>query len=201
MAINRKFFFDRVRAQMFGGKLTAAQVEGLTGILDTWEADHDAKDDRWLAYMLATAYHETDKKMQPIDEYGGDAYFNGRYGPEGNPKKAKELGNSQKGDGARYHGRGYVQLTGRKNYKAMSAVTGVDLEADPVRAKDVAVASKVMFYGMEHGSFTGRKLADYFGPHADDWVNARRIINGTDKANLIADHGHNFYAAISYTTG
>jgi len=53
---------------------------------------------------------------------------------------------------------------------------------------------------MQRGWFTGRRLADYFNPTRGDWVNARRIINGTDKANLVASHAQAYYAALSYTT-
>lgn len=68
------------------------------------------------------------------------------------------------------------------------------------KALDLDLAVKIMFYGMMNGSFTGKKLSDYFNPHKGDWVNACRIINGLDKANLISGYGKQFYAAISYTT-
>jgi hypothetical protein len=65
----------------------------------------------------------------------------------------------------------------------------------------VRYAIPIMFIGMKDGLFTGKKFADYFSPAKEDWVNARRIINGTDKAKLIAGHARKFYSAISYTTG
>ncbi len=68
--INRKFFFTSARTNLFGGSMTAKQVQGLTAILNEWEAKYAAKDDRWLAYMLATAHHETGRTMQPIEEWG-----------------------------------------------------------------------------------------------------------------------------------
>lgn len=189
MSINRKFFFDTVRGRLFGGKLTPKQVEGLTIILDEWEQNHWNKDDRWLAYMLGTTFHEVDKSMQPITEYASGRAYEGR----------KDLGNTHPGDGVRFKGRGYVQLTGRANYKKMSDVVGVDLIANPEAALRPEIATKIMFYGMEHGSFTGKKLADYFNERKEDWVQARRIINRLDKAHLIADHSRRFYSAISYT--
>lgn len=201
MTINRKFYFDSVREHPFGGKLTGKQVEGLSAILDTWEAMPDPKDDRWLAYMLATAFHETATSMQPIKEFGGAAYFTKMYDIKGaRPTLAKKMGNTTPGDGPRYCGRGYVQLTWKTNYAAMSTVCGVDLVAEPDRAMEAAIASKVMFHGMRHGSFTGKKLADYFHGDTSDWVNARRIINKLDCAGLIAGYARNFYSAISYTT-
>jgi predicted chitinase len=49
----------------------------------------------------------------------------------GNPKKAKELGNTQPGDGYRFRGNGMLQLTGRGSHKSMGAKTGFDLDATP----------------------------------------------------------------------
>lgn len=198
--INRKFFYDFVRTQMFGGSLSGEQVQGMQALLDHWEAHHASKDDRWLAYLLATAFHETDRKMQPIREYGSTRYFNQRYGPEGaNPTLAKALGNTQPGDGARFCGRGFVQLTGRRNYSDWGSRLGEDLLAQPELAQDLAHAVRILVDGSVQGTFTGKKLATYFSPTKADWRNARRIINGVDKADLIAGHARSFYGAISYT--
>jgi hypothetical protein len=200
--INRKFLFDMIRERLFGGKLKAAQVRGVEAILDVWEAENAQKDDRWLAYMLATAFHETATTMQPIKEYGGQAWYTKNYDVEGrNPARARRFGNTAPGDGCKYCGRGFVQLTWKNNYRALGDAIGCDLVSDPDQAMDLEVATKVMFYGMEHGAFTGRKLADYFNPDTEDWVNARRIINGLDRAQLIASYARAFYAGLSYTTG
>lgn len=187
--INRDYFFSTVRARLFGGTLKQSQVDGLTGILDVWEAEHWQQDDRWLAYMLGTAYHEVDRTMQPITEYASGKAYEGR----------QDLGNTEQGDGVRFKGRGFVQLTGRANYLKMSRILCTDLIENPERALDLEIATKVMFYGMEHGTFTGKKLGDYFNESTEDWVNARRIINRLDKANAIAEYSRKFYGAISYT--
>lgn len=193
---NRKIFFDHVRP-IFGGTITQAQVDGIEAILDTWDASPEFTDLRWLAYMLATTKHETAHTMQPISEYGGDTYFFNSYDPEGdNPVLAGILGNTQPGDGVRFKGRGYVQLTGRRNYTRMASLTGVDLVSDPDLALDSKVAALIMFQGMKDGLFTGVGLPKYFNPTTDDWVNARRIINGTDRAGMIAGLGQAFYTAI-----
>jgi hypothetical protein len=198
--INRKFFYDFARQHLFNGSLSAKQVEGTNAILDYWESKHAGRDDRKLAYLLGTAYHETDRKMQPIPEYGNDTYFNSRYGPEGNnPRLARTLGNVNLGDGARYKGRGYVQLTGRRNYRDWGNRLGKDLEGNPDLAFDAAISTHILIEGALLGTFTGKKLGDYFNVTTDDWRNARRVINGTDRAELIAGHAKNFYAAISYT--
>jgi hypothetical protein len=107
MMINRKFFFDHSKVKLFSGVLKQTQVDGLNYILDVWEKDHSKWDDRWLAYALGTTHLETGATMQPINERGGVKYFEGNYGPNShNPARAKKMGNTKPGDGARYHGRG-----------------------------------------------------------------------------------------------
>lgn len=66
MSINRNFFFLQVTQNLFSGKLRSSQIVGLSAILDEWEANHADQDDRWLAYMLATAHHETDRQIQEL---------------------------------------------------------------------------------------------------------------------------------------
>ena len=102
------------------------------------------------------------------------------------------------GEGKSWLGRGFVQLTHRRNYEAMSAITGIDLVAHPDRAMETGPALAILFEGMAQGSFTGKKLADYFDGDREDWVEARRIVNGTDRAALIAGYGRSFYAAIGH---
>lgn len=210
--LNRKFFFEQVRSSLFGGTMTSSQVSGLTAILDAWEASYAKKDDRWLAYALGTTHHETDRKMQPIHEYGGSAYFKRNYDVTGrDPARARSMGNTTPGDGVKYHGRGFVQLTWKVNYKRagtyLSSAHGktIDLVTKPDLALVPAYAAGILFHGMIVGMFTSRKFADYFTLtpagkiDKDDWVKARAIINGNDKANLIATYGKQYYAAISYT--
>jgi len=194
--MNRTVFFDRVRARPFGGSLTTSQVEGLNAILDA-AAKHGVTDVRHLAYAMATAYHETARTMMPIKEHGGAAYFTRLYDVKGErPNLAREMGNTSPGDGPRYCGRGYVQLTWKVNYQRASALTGVDLVASPDLAMRPDLAAWIMFDGMERGWFTGKKLADYFSGSKDDPTNARRIINGTDKAAAIAGYHAEFLAAL-----
>lgn len=209
--INRKFFFDRCRSKIFGGKLSLRQVHGLSYILDVWEQNHGNWDDRWLAYALGTTHLETGAAMQPIHERGGISYFESNYGPNGiNPKRAKSMGNTQPGDGAKYHGRGFVQLTWKVNYKSMSLYltkkhgVEIDLLLNPDLASQQEYAAEIMFHGMSTGIFTGKKFSDYFSKKPsgsidkDNWRGARAIINGTDKAEIIANFGRDYYSCISY---
>lgn len=176
--IDRKIFFDRVRVSPFGGALKQEQVEGLTTLLDVFDRDYRWSDLRWLAYALATTYHETASTMQPITERGSASYLRGKpYWP--------------------YIGRGYVQLTWDYNYRKMGQKLGVELMApNEDRALDPALAARILFVGMRDGDFTGRKLSDYFGQNVDDPIGARRIINGTDKASMIAAHYDLFLDAL-----
>lgn len=192
--IDRKSFFDAVRKSPFSGRLTEGQVAGMGAILDEWERRPSFTDLRWLAYMLATTFHETARKMTPIHEYGKASYFDGRYGP--GTSVGKVLGNTQPGDGSRFHGRGYVQLTGRRNYTLAGAKLGIALAADPDRALELNLAAAILFLGMSEGWFTGKKLGDYINGTKCDYTNARRIINGTDKAATIKGYAVAFEAAL-----
>jgi hypothetical protein len=108
--INRSFFFTQARRTMFSNNLRQSQVDGINAILDGWEAKYAVDDDRWLAYALATTYHETDQHMQPIEEYG-----KGR----GLPYGKVDLTTGQV-----YYGRGFVQLTWARNYKTVADLLG-----------------------------------------------------------------------------
>jgi len=197
--IDRKFFFDSVRHSIFGGKLTSGQVSGLESILDYAEPTR-LTDLRQLAYVLATTAHETAYTCQPISEHGTNKYFFEMYDPKGlRPAVATRLGNTVSGDGIKYRGRGFVQLTGKTNYQKMSVVTGVDLVANPDLAMQPDIATKILFHGMENGTFTSKKLSDYFNENTD-WVGARRIINGVDRNNDIAQLAIKFYSALGATS-
>lgn len=200
--IDRKLFFNHIRTPLFGGRLSRRQADGLDTLLDIWEAEHAGKDRRWLAYALATAYHEVAFTMQPIRERGGRRYFHAMYDRDGRrPRVAARLGNTQKGDGVRFHGRGYVQLTGRANYAKAGALVGEDLVARPDLALRADIAGRILFSGMEAGLFTGRRLADYFDGPKEDWRNARRIVNGLDRAQQIAGYARQFHAGIGSASG
>lgn len=186
--INRKKFFDSIRQSLFDGKMRSGQVAGISSILDEWEASKNC-DLRRLAYMLGTTHHETDRTMMPIEEYGKGR--GRKYG-----KRVKMSGKAYTDTPHIFYGRGYVQLTWYENYAKAGAKLGLDLLHEPLLAMTPKVAAKIMFLGMTEGWFTGKKLGDYFFGGKEDWVNARRIINGLDKANLVAWYAKRYYEAL-----
>ncbi|WP_210168796.1 hypothetical protein [Methylobacterium sp. Leaf399] len=197
-ALDRAAFFAAVRLDPFPARLTASQVTGMEAILDACPPDTPLDH---LAYCLGTAPVETAWSMLPIKEMGGPLYYTRMYDITGErPAKARELGNLSPGDGAKFCGRGYVQLTGRSNYRrATSRLRDLglidrsqDLEATPDLAMHPDIAAAILFVGTREGWFTGRKLADYFGPGKADWTGARRIINGQDRAGEIGGHARAF---------
>jgi putative chitinase len=201
--INREFFLAHIRNTLTGGKLKQQQVDGANTLLDYWELNHAVKDDRWLAYIFATAFHETAHTLQPIKEFGSATYFTAMYDIKGTrPRVARLLGNDQPGDGKKYPGRGYVQITGKRNYADWTrrlAQKDVDLVANPDLALDPKIAVIIIFEGMIKGTFTGKRLGQYFTKRKADWAGARSIVNPGDKALMIANYARLFYAAISYT--
>jgi predicted chitinase len=95
-----------------------------------------------LAQFLAQTKHES-ADFGRMKEIGGKAYFHNRYDPKTAPKTAKILGNKQAGDGVRYHGRGFIQITGRDNYRKAGQALGLPLEQKPELAADPKVAAKI----------------------------------------------------------
>jgi len=195
-------FFDHMRAsKILGPTLSQEEVTGCGAILDAC-ADA-AWPLAWTAYALGTSYHETAATMQPIHERGGNAYFRRMYDIEGErPAKARELGNTTPGDGAKYAGRGYVQLTGKTNYSKAGAKVGVDLKVNPDLAMQPDIAASILLWGMGTGAFTGKKLSDYLpiagalGTSAQ-FKEARRIVNGQDRAADIAAYALVFQEALT----
>lgn len=180
-SLNRAAFYAAVRASLFGGRLKASQVAGMDAILD---AAPSLLGTTSLGYALATTFHETARTMQPIEEYGRGKGKS--YGPTG------------------FWGRGFVQLTWETNYAKATARlrelgflrAGEDLVKTPKLAMRLDLAAPILFVGMAEGWFTGKKLADYFGGGRYDPVGARRIINGTDKDDLIAGQCGKFVDAL-----
>ena len=69
-----KPFFESVRKNVTGGRLTAGQVDGLNRIMAEWER-RGLTDVRWLANILAQSFWESARSWQPILEGGSKAYL------------------------------------------------------------------------------------------------------------------------------
>lgn len=181
MTFDREIYFDNVKESLFGGVLQQVQVDGQNLMLAVWEYQDIEDDLRHLAYMLATVHHECATRFWPITEYGSDSYLQGKsYYP--------------------YIGRGFVQLTWKDNYARASSELNLTDERDLVNFPDMAldslIATRILFRGMRVGWFTGKTLPNYFNETTDDPYNARRIINGTDKADLIVSYHLKFLIAL-----
>lgn len=179
-------FFARCRVPaLFGATMFQAQVDGCSRILDACGEGHWPL--AWAACALATAFHETAHSMRPRDEIG---HGKGRpYGAVDHTGKAP-------------YGRGYVQLTWTKNYQKADSELGLGgrLAANYDLALEPDIAAKIMIHGMAEGWFTGKKLADYLPKDGEaeqeDFRLARKIINGTDRADLIAGYAMVFQSAL-----
>ncbi|APY14331.1 chitinase [Brucella sp. 09RB8910] len=206
--MNKTTFFAYARRAPFGGRLSQAQVDGTSAILA--EAERRGLPDEQTAYVLATAFHETGGKMQPIEEnlnYTSAARIRqvwpSRFAsvaaaqpyvrdPQALANKVYggRMGNTGANDGWLYRGRGLVQITGRDNYKKYG------IGDAPEKALEDSTAVRILFDGMINGKFTGKRLADYVGGGKEDAVGARAIVNGSDKASLIAGYYRNFLDSI-----
>lgn len=164
-------FFSSLRARgsgVFGTSLSQGQVSGTEMIVD--EAQRRGVSLPHLAYILATAYHETAHTMQPVREMGGEKYLRSKkYYP--------------------WVGEGLVQVTWEDNHRKFGATKPGQMMTWPI-------ALVAIFDGMLKGIFTGKKLSDYIGDGKTDYVGARRIVNGTDKAALIAGYAKAFEKAL-----
>lgn len=197
---NPAAFFAKVRTGLLGPSLSADEVSGCEAILKAMEGAPLSS----AAYALATAYLETAHTMQPVKEIGAATYYTRMYDIRGNrPDKARELGNLQPGDGALFAGRGYPQMTGRKNYERADRELGLGgaLVKNPDLAMRPDIAASIMRRGMEEGWFTGRRFSSYLPSEGSAtqaaFKEARRIINGQDRAADVAGYALEFQDALA----
>lgn len=190
MKFDREKFFTAFKRE-FPSPLTQSQVDGLNELLGFIE-----EDSAWgalptptalaqLAYLLATAKHEVANTWKPIREFASGKAYEGR----------KDLGNTVKGDGVRFKGRGFAQTTGRANYEKVTAMWNAAHPECPIDAlsnPDIMLDSEVAYFAigefMRKGLYTGKALRHYISDTAKNFYEARRIINRLDKAALIAGY-------------
>lgn len=151
------------------------QTDSIEQIALAWKKYGD-NDNRKLAYILATAYHES--SFEAKKEY------------RANPLSQPALYNTQNAYWyTNYYGRGYIQLTHKSNYQKMTDFLGVDLVNNPDLALHPKYAAQILVYGMMTGQFGNKKqLSYYINDNNKDYYNARRLVNGTDKAQTIANY-------------
>jgi hypothetical protein len=178
--MNFPAFFNAIRP-MFN-TLSTIQVDRIEAIAEGLVARKVPI--RHAAYILATAHHESARFIH-MQELWGPTPAQRRY--EGR----KDLGNVVKGDGKKFLGRGFVQITGRANYKDWSRRLGVDLVKEPHLAALLQHAVPILIDGMLLGTFTGKKLSDF-----SSYKDMRRAVNQMDRADLIAGYAADFENAL-----
>lgn len=176
-------FFSAVRKTLFHGTLNQAQVDGIELLVKVADRAGLSKPLEQLAYILGTVYHETARTMEPIEEIGGSKRH---YAP--------------------WYGRGFVQLTWEANYQTQQnklqalvpEFPGLEwrVHDDWSLAMHPLTSAVICVFGMRDGDFTGKALGDYINSRGIDYVGARRVVNGTDRAQTIAQYAFQFEAAL-----
>lgn len=141
-----------------------------------------------IAYIIGTVQRESDMGRVMVEQ-GSRSYFNYLEG-------RTNIGNTSPGDGYKYRGRGYIQLTGKLNYQRWSKKLAIDLVNQPDLAADPKYALPILIISMRDGITTGKKLSDYIRPGNVDFTSARKIVNGTDKAALIAGYARSWLSKL-----
>lgn len=181
--INRASFFEKIRESLFSGSLSQLQVDTIEAILNECELQ-EINDLRQVAYCLATSYHEChnphhpELRLTPMKEYGGETYLKSKpYYP--------------------FFARGLSGLTWKQNYIREGLRLKLDLVNNPDLILDTNIAANSHIYCMKHGSYTGKKLDDFINAVKCNFVSARKIINGIDKAYMISDYAKQFLIALT----
>ena len=168
------------------GKLTSTRQAGCEAMFDAWDAlpHFDYLD--WLAYAMATAWHETGATMAPVRESFAKTDAAAVKNVTDYCKKAG-IPNyaARNSDGNSYYGRGYVQLTHAANYKKLGQKLGMGdaLYNSPDLVMEPETAAKILLIGLMDGLFRPKagSLIDYFSSTERDWFNARDLVNGDKK--------------------
>lgn len=176
-SINVDFFLqDYERLLDKDGIVTQEEENSLRRFISSVNKRIDELTLQQWAYLFATTFHETAHTFNPVVEafWLSDQWRrnNLRYYP--------------------YHGRGYVQITWKENYEKYNYLTEGDMIKNPDLALSHDVAFEILLHGSKHGMFTGKKLSDYINNDKSDYESARRVINGTDKAELIGSYAKSF---------
>lgn len=194
--MNRAIFFSGVRP-MFGGSLTQSQVDGMNDLLDAW-SDASLTDLRWLAYIMGGTFHESGRLMIPVREGFAKTDAGARSAvaklfKSGKIKRNYALPNKA---GVSFYGRGRIQNTHEANYLELENRFGLPFTIDPDLLLDSKIDAKVTVIGHAEGIWTKKKLSDFITKTKTDYHNARKIVNGLDRADLIAGYARKFEVAL-----
>lgn len=183
MALSK--FYDSIRSSLFGGHLSVEQVDIIEAILKACQ-DKQVADPRFIAYMLATTYHECydwnkgyEGRMVQLVEKGGDKYLRSHnYYP--------------------YYGRGPSHLTWNYNYDKEGKRLGLDLLKNPDLMLDLSIGSESHVHCMVNGTYTGHRLSDFISGEKCDFPQARKIINPKDFKTFlpVAEYADKFLNAL-----
>ncbi len=210
--VDEDAFFAKVRKIMHRRGMGDIQFQTYKQLINYWNSHPNITDRRWLAYVMATAYHET--QLKPVREGFKKTDAAAR-------KHVRWMWNKRiitlpyhRPDpvtGQVYYGRGYVQLTWAQNYKKMGRAIGMgdQLYLHPDLVLDPEIASKVLFVGMLKGKFRyskrrapkgWQKLRLFFNKNRENWYGARNIINGDLRKNgkRVAGYGRKYASAIRF---
>jgi hypothetical protein len=176
------FNFDKGREKLFTKGYTQRQVDSINAIVYECNKQCVLMSEQ-VAYILATAYHEChdpkhpENRLTPMWEFGGETYLKSKkYYP--------------------FYGRGFSQLTWDYNYEKEQKRLGISLVKKPDLMLDILTSANSHVYCMMNGTYTGKKLTAYINPERVDYINSRRVVNGVDKASLIAGYAGDFYRCI-----
>lgn len=191
---------------LFGRELSTLQRDGISDVISAYNK-YGRDDPRDLAYILATEFHETGKAMQAVIE---TQTAKDKVRPSVDTAIARLESSWKKGrlswvkkpywrkdaDGLSWLGRGGPQVTHKFNYVEAEKQTGIPFTKNPDLMLVNENAVPVMVIMMMKGLFTGKGLKDFFTPKVTNWEDARRIINGTEKAAIVAGYAKQIHAAI-----
>ena len=178
--INPDDVIGALSAPLFNAPIIEDQAKGFAALIGAWNTAGE-NDPRWLAYILATVHRETGERFAPVRETFAPDDATAR-------RRVASMDYGHEENGHVYYGRGFVQITWLQNYQRIGARLGVDLANNPDMALDWNISAKIAVTGMIHGLFSGAKLSRYFNDQTDDPIGARHIINGQDRAELIAGY-------------
>lgn len=187
--INKQKTYENIKKEFGLRSISQKQVDGFEAVFNEYERLNIPIE--FLFYILATIWHEVGGTMQPIEEIGKGKGL--KYG-----KRVWYDGRIYTDIPHIFYGRGHTQNTWRDIYLKLTQANtkGWDFVNHPELLLTMECSVWATFYAMITGLYTGRKLSHYFTNSISDAVGARKIINGTDKAQLIASYYDKFKKAI-----